>query len=46
MNLLVGDSGKARQVLGWKPEVAFDELVAVMVDADLEVLRLRPQQTF
>ena len=32
---LVGDAGKAREVLGWKPRVGFDELVAMMVDADL-----------
>jgi GDPmannose 4,6-dehydratase len=35
---LVGDSSKARRVLGWKPEVTFEQLVAMMVDADLERL--------
>jgi len=32
---LVGDASKAREILGWKPRVGFDELVAMMVDADL-----------
>src|SRR3954468_15610360 len=33
---LIGDASKAREVLGWKPRVSFPELVAMMVDADLE----------
>jgi GDPmannose 4,6-dehydratase len=33
--VLVGDAGKARECLGWRPEVTFDELVATMVQADL-----------
>jgi GDPmannose 4,6-dehydratase len=32
---LVGDASKAREKLGWTPRVSFDELVALMVDADL-----------
>ena len=32
---LVGDSTKARTKLGWKPRTSFDELVKLMVDADL-----------
>ena len=32
---LIGDSSKARNVLGWKPEVTFEQLIAMMVDADL-----------
>jgi GDPmannose 4,6-dehydratase len=35
---LVGDASKAREKLGWRPEVSFDELVAKMVDADLAAL--------
>ncbi len=31
---LVGDASKARSVLGWRPEVSFDELVRLMVEAD------------
>ncbi len=36
---LIGDAGKAREVLGWKPKVGFEELVAMMVEADLEEQR-------
>ena len=36
---LLGDSSKARRVLGWKPDVAFDGLVNMMVDADLAKLQ-------
>jgi GDPmannose 4,6-dehydratase len=36
--VLVGDTSRAREVLGWKPEVPFDELVREMVDADLRAL--------
>jgi GDPmannose 4,6-dehydratase len=45
VDLLVGDSKKARTTLGWKPKVAFPELVRMMVDADLALLRgeLRPR---
>jgi GDPmannose 4,6-dehydratase len=39
--LLVGDPAKARERLGWTPEVDFDELVRMMVDADLSELRAR-----
>jgi GDPmannose 4,6-dehydratase len=35
INLSVGDSAKARRVLGWKPKVSFADLVRMMVDADL-----------
>jgi GDPmannose 4,6-dehydratase len=35
---LCGDASKARRVLGWKPEVAFRQLIEMMVDADLEAL--------
>jgi len=32
---LCGDASKAERVLGWKPRMSFDDLVATMVDADL-----------
>jgi len=35
---LIGDATKAREKLGWTPEVSFDELVGMMVDADLAAL--------
>jgi GDPmannose 4,6-dehydratase len=36
---LIGDASKATRVLGWQPEVRFEELIAMMVDADLELLK-------
>ncbi len=36
---LKGDASKARRSLGWKPRVGFHQLVAMMVDADLELAR-------
>ena len=36
---LQGDSGKAREKLGWQPRVSFDALVGMMVDHDLEMAR-------
>ena len=39
VDLLIGDSAKAREVLGWEPKVAFAELVEMMVDNDLEIQR-------
>ncbi len=38
VDLLVGDSTLARSTLGWKPKVHFDDLVKMMVDADMELL--------
>jgi GDPmannose 4,6-dehydratase len=38
---LIGDSSKARRVLGWEPKVSFEKLIAMMVDAD--VARLSAQ---
>jgi GDPmannose 4,6-dehydratase len=35
---LVGDASKARTELGWTPSVNFDQLVRMMVDADIERL--------
>ena len=39
VDLLLGDSSKARRVLGWEPKVSFKELVHLMVDHDLELAR-------
>jgi len=36
VDYLKGDSSKARAILGWKPKVCFEELVKIMVRADLE----------
>jgi GDPmannose 4,6-dehydratase len=35
---LIGDSSKAREKLGWEPKTSFEEMVRLMVDADLELL--------
>jgi GDPmannose 4,6-dehydratase len=35
VNTLCGDASKANEQLGWKPQVDFAALVAMMVDADL-----------
>jgi GDPmannose 4,6-dehydratase len=35
VDLLVGDASKARDVLGWEPKVGFEQLVGMMVQADL-----------
>ena len=39
VDLLIGDPKKARTALGWEPEVGFEDLVRMMVDADLRALR-------
>ena len=39
VDLLCGDSSKARRVLGWKPKVSFRELAQMMVESDLELVR-------
>ncbi|MBU4077947.1 MAG: GDP-mannose 4,6-dehydratase, partial [Euryarchaeota archaeon] len=36
VDVLISDSRKAQEKLGWKPEVRFKELVKLMVNADLE----------
>jgi len=39
VDVLQGDASKARQVLGWKPKVSFEQLVAIMIDADWVLAR-------
>jgi len=39
VNLLLGDYSKAKKVLGWEPKVKFEELVNIMVNADLEYFK-------
>jgi GDPmannose 4,6-dehydratase len=36
---LVGDASKAKRLLGWEPTVDFEQLIRMMVDADLELLK-------
>jgi GDPmannose 4,6-dehydratase len=38
VDYLLGDSSKAREVLGWEPKTSFEELVRIMVDADVQLL--------
>ena len=40
---LIGDSAKAKADLGWEPEVSFEQLIRMMVDADLALLSTAPQ---
>ena len=40
VDLLVGDASRAREGLGWEPRTTFEDLVRIMVDADLAALGL------
>ncbi|MCY3867351.1 MAG: GDP-mannose 4,6-dehydratase [Chloroflexi bacterium] len=42
VDLLVGDPTKAQQALGWMPQISFEELIGMMVEADLKKLRDNP----
>jgi len=42
VELLLADSGKAKAKLGWEPKVTFEELVRIMMDADMEAVGLTP----
>jgi len=42
VDMLIGDSTKARQILNWQPEYTFSELVKEMVEKDLELTALQP----
>src|SRR5258706_1939265 len=44
VDLLLSDPSKARQQLGWEPEVNFEHLVAMMVDADIAGLKGEPRR--
>jgi len=39
VDLLLGDSRKARKILKWKPKISFDDLVIEMVNADIEMIK-------
>jgi len=36
VDILLGDATRAREVLGWRPDITFEQMVAEMVDADIE----------
>src|SRR5215203_2868952 len=38
VDLLVGNPAKAKRMLGWEPKTSFEQLIRLMVDADLELL--------
>jgi GDPmannose 4,6-dehydratase len=38
VDLLIGDGSKAKKLLNWEPQVKFEELVRIMVDADLALI--------
>lgn len=42
---LCGDSRKARDMLGWSPEVTFTEMIKAMVDAEIAALDRNPDQS-
>jgi len=46
VDLLIGDSAKAKRVLGWEPRVSFKELVRLMVDADVAMLGHQEHEAF
>jgi GDPmannose 4,6-dehydratase len=39
VDILIGDASKAHDRLGWEPSVTFEELVRMMVDSDIELLK-------
>ena len=43
VDLLMGDPTKAREKLGWKPKVTFEELVHLMYEHDLDESRRNAQ---
>jgi GDPmannose 4,6-dehydratase len=41
VDLLIGDPAKAKEKLGWKPKVSFEEMIGMMVDSDIARLTSR-----
>ena len=39
VDVLIGDPSKARQVLGWKAQTKFNDLIKIMIDADIEFIK-------
>ena len=42
VEVLVGDASKAKEKFGWEPKIRFNELIKIMIDADLRKLKLSP----
>jgi GDPmannose 4,6-dehydratase len=45
VDVLLGDPSYAREKLGWKPEVSFEQLIRMMVDADLDRVKKEMRDT-
>jgi GDPmannose 4,6-dehydratase len=43
VDMLIGDSAKAKRQFGWEPKVRFKDLVKIMVEADLEKAKREAQ---
>ena len=43
VHLLCGDASKAKEKLGWEPEVSFEEMVHMMVDSDLKLAAMKEE---
>lgn len=39
VDILVGDYSKAKKILKWEPEISFEQMIAMMVDADIQRLK-------
>ncbi len=39
VDILLGDASKAEKILGWKPKTKFKDLVKIMIDADMDILK-------
>lgn len=39
VDLLIGDCSKAKNELGWEPTVSFEDMIKMMVDSDIEILK-------
>ena len=44
VEVLRGNAAKAKKILDWEPKVRFEELVQIMIDADLEAFSRRTVQ--
>jgi GDPmannose 4,6-dehydratase len=39
VDMLIGDPSKAEKLLGWKPQVSFQEMIKMMVDSDMRIVQ-------
>lgn len=42
VEVLIGDSSKAKKIIGWKPQIVCKDLARIMIDADFRALQLTP----